>query len=95
MAERKRRTRVIGPHHTRRRSVQMRLLAGYGFWDVTSFPYGGSFHREREDRIVEVVPGGAVKYPMRESRVMFPDGRQAVVGNDALVPVDAPPSGLM
>lgn len=62
---------------------------GYGYWDVTQYPYGGCFRRATAPFAVTMVgPGG--KYPKRESVVVCPgDGgeRRLVVTNDALVAV--------
>lgn len=41
------------------------IRQGYGFWDVSSLPYGGSFHRASSAFGARVIgPGG--KYPERE-----------------------------
>lgn len=60
------------------------LLKGWGYWDVTSLPYGGNFRRSTQDTEVEIIEGGAVQYPKREKRIKFDDGRQAVVETHAL-----------
>ena len=58
------------------------IKAGWGYWDVTSYPYGGDFHRTSEDTEVIVLgPGG--KYPEMESKVRFANGRLGVVTNAA------------
>lgn len=37
--------------------VQKILQSGWGYYDVTSLPYGGSFHRASEDVTIEVIDG--------------------------------------
>ena len=65
------------------------LIQGWGYWDVSFHPYGGDFKRATADIEVEIIENGAVKYPQREKRIKFADGRQAVVENQALK-VEAP-----
>jgi len=40
----------------------MILKAGYGYWDVTSFPYGGCFRRAAQNTPVEVTEDMGIKY---------------------------------
>lgn len=53
------------------------LLSGWGYWDTTNYPYGGCFRRAGEDTPVTVLgPGG--KFPTRERKIRFADGRVGV-----------------
>lgn len=54
------------------------LKAGWGYWDTTYYPYGGCFRRASEDTQVVVIEK-AGKYPERERKVKFADGRTGVV----------------
>lgn len=67
------------------------IKQGYGYWDVTSFPYGGDFHRATSAFGVTMVgPGG--KYPQRQSIVTcagLRGPRRLVVKNDGLIPIHA------
>jgi hypothetical protein len=56
------------------------MLAGWGYWDVTGYPYGGNFKRLEADTEVCVL-GPAGKYPTRESKVIFPNGDKGIVDN--------------
>jgi hypothetical protein len=59
------------------------LLSGWGYWDTTNYPYGGCFRRATEDTVVTVLgPGG--KFPTRERKIRFADGRTAVAETRAL-----------
>jgi len=53
------------------------LKAGYGYWDVTVYPYGGCFKRAAADTQVTVIdePGGKYGYKVR-----FADGRIGMAG---------------
>jgi hypothetical protein len=53
------------------------IKQGYGYWDVTKYPYGGDFRRATEDRPIKEVLGGEIG--SRESRVKLLDGSIAVV----------------
>jgi hypothetical protein len=55
---------------------------GYGYWDVTKYPYGGDFKRFVDNESGKVI-AGTVKYPY-ETRVALDDGRTIVVKNDAI-----------
>ena len=63
-----------------------KIEKGHGYWDVTHFPYGGSFHRASGTELVQVIKDGAVQYPAREVRILFSDGRQAVIEKRAVTP---------
>lgn len=60
------------------------LQEGWGYWDTTSYPYGGSFRRATADVEVEVI-GPAGKYPTRERAIKFADGRTGVAELRAMV----------
>lgn len=60
------------------------LLKGWGYWDVTQYPYGGCFRRPNEDTPVTIIEGQG-KYA-DEKRVRFADGREGIVKSGALVP---------
>jgi hypothetical protein len=49
--------------------------SGWGYWDVTSYPYGGCFRRLAANTAV-VVTGEAVMKSGREYSVTFADGRK-------------------
>ncbi len=67
--------------------IQMyKIEKGHGYWDVTHFPYGGSFHRATGQERVQVILNGAVQYVNREVRILFEDGRQAVIEKRAVTP---------
>ena len=51
------------------------ILKGYGYWDVTKFPYGGCFKRTVED--TEVTTGAA--FGTEEIEVTFKDGSKGIV----------------
>ena len=38
------------------------LQSGWGYYDVTTLPYGGSFHRASEDISIEVIDGSKGQY---------------------------------
>jgi hypothetical protein len=59
------------------------LLQGWGYWDTTSYPYGGSFRRAPADTAVVIVrPAG--KHPAEEREIRFADGRVGVAPLRAL-----------
>lgn len=58
------------------------LGAGCGYYDVTSYPYGGCFRRANEDTPVTLVPGRG-QYG-DEVRVVFADKRAGIVRSAAL-----------
>ena len=56
------------------------LKKGWGYWDVTSFPYGGSFRRAIEEMTGRVVNGPANLYGAGlEYSVVWENGRSAVI----------------
>ncbi len=57
---------------------------GWGFWDVTHYPYGGSFRRATQDLEVTENLGPAGRYPQRETKVKLADGSLAIVPNESL-----------
>jgi len=38
------------------------LIGGYGYWDVTYYPYGGDFHRSQKDLSVNIIEDLGGKY---------------------------------
>jgi hypothetical protein len=62
---------------TNTNTEQRILIAGWGYYDVTSYPYGGSFHRATEDTPVTIVPGRG-QHP-NEVKVELPNHRFAIV----------------
>jgi len=54
---------------------------GVGYWDVTYYPYGGSFHRFLEETTVVPIER-AGKYPHREYKVRLPNGNYAIVDSE-------------
>ncbi len=63
-----------------------KLTKGQGYWDVTHYPYGGCFRRATGEERVQVIKDGPVQLPTREVRILFPDGRQAVIDKSAVTP---------
>ena len=63
--------------------MQAILKKGWGYWDITHYPYGGCFKRATENTIVSIV-GKAGKYPEQEREILFPDGRRAVAKLEAM-----------
>lgn len=58
------------------------IKQGYGYWDVTKYPYGGNFRRAAENRpIAEVLEQLTVK-GRSETKVKLLDGSVAVVRNE-------------
>jgi hypothetical protein len=55
---------------------------GYGYWDVTKYPYGGDFKSFVGGESGKIV-AGTTKYAY-ETRVLLDDGRTIVVKNDAI-----------
>jgi len=56
------------------------LKKGWGYWDVTFYPHGGSFHRATEDMTGKVVNGPANLYGQgMEYSVIWEDGRSAII----------------
>jgi hypothetical protein len=58
------------------------LKSGWGYWDVSKYPYGGHFGRASKDTQCETIDG-PVKYP-DEKRVKLNDGRELVCKSAAL-----------
>lgn len=54
---------------------------GWGYWDVTHYPYGGCFRRFTEDTPVRVIECANQRH---ESKVELPDKRHAWVDNRGL-----------
>ena len=59
------------------------LLAGWGYWDITKYPYGGAFRRSKVDQECDII-GPAGRFPNREREVRLSDGTMAVVELRAL-----------
>lgn len=57
------------------------LAKGWGYWDVTHYPYGGCFRRAVEDTPVLIIGPGM---KADDSEVCFPDGRKGYVRKQAL-----------
>jgi len=56
------------------------LKKGWGYWDVTHYPYGGSFHRADQDMTGKVVSGPANLYGKgMEYSVIWEDGKSAII----------------
>ena len=56
--------------------AQKILQNGWGYYDVTTLPYGGSFHRANEDITVEVIDGSKGRYPDEvQAKLQTPDGK--------------------
>lgn len=66
--------------------VLYKLEKGHGYWDVTHYPYGGCFRRATGCEVVQVIKDGPVQWANREVRILFPDGRQAVIEKRAVTP---------
>jgi len=64
---------------------------GWGYWDVTVYPYGGDFRRATSAFGVTLEgPGG--KYPQKQSIVTCAGQkgpRRLVVDNDGLIEIEA------
>lgn len=58
---------------------------GWGFWDVTHYPYGGNFDRAQDNLAIVENLGPAGRYPKLESKVRLADNRLAVVKNEAII----------
>lgn len=71
-------------------SEQRIIPAGWGYWDITYYPYGGCFRRASKQLHVVVTERGIGKHK-DESRVIFTDGRVGVVKSSCLLdnPTDA------
>jgi hypothetical protein len=62
----------------------MAIAKGWGFWDLTHYPYGGDFKRAQEDlRVAEVL--GPIK--AGEVKALLLDGRKVAVKTQALITV--------
>ena len=61
------------------------LLAGWGYYDITTTPYGGDFHRATEDMPIEIVEGKKGQHP-DEVVARTEAGRTIVVKSGALAP---------
>ncbi len=48
------------------------LQKGWGYWDVTRYPYGGDFKRAKEEMPVEIIGEGTKP---DEKKIQFADGR--------------------
>lgn len=60
----------------------LRFKKGYGYWDVTYYPYGGDFKRFKGDETGQEIKGEVKK--SNEIRVKLNDGRTIVVVKDAI-----------
>ena len=56
---------------------------GWGYWDVTNYPYGGDFKRFDGSEVGTRIKG-QVKLP-REIRVLLSDNRTIVVKDEAVI----------
>ena len=57
--------------------AQKILQSGWGYYDVTSLPYGGSFHRASEDVIIEVIDGSKGQHADEvQAKLKTPDGSE-------------------
>jgi hypothetical protein len=45
--------------------TELHLMAGSGYWDLTSYPIGGDFHRAPRDADLLVVCVGEISPPIR------------------------------
>lgn len=61
------------------------LKKGFGYWDITRYPYGGDFRRAVENTPVEIIPGKVGRYPARETEIEFSDGSRGVVQKRGLI----------
>jgi hypothetical protein len=69
----------------------MMLQKGWGYWDITNYPYGGNFHRLTSNTEVESLG----KYPgtkSPETKFRFKDGRVGVITDRAIIQTN-PPKG--
>jgi hypothetical protein len=55
--------------------------AGWGYWDVTTFGYGGDFRRPKQDVVVTVIGEGKTA---DECKFRLPDGRLGIGKRGAL-----------
>ena len=58
--------------------------SGYGYWDVSRYPYGGDFRRLTEDTQVEIIGEPIRIKGNMEVRVRFNDGRNGMIRVSAL-----------
>ena len=57
--------------------TQKILQRGWGYYDVTSLPYGGSFHRASEDVTIEVIDGSKGQQADEvQAKLKTPDGSE-------------------
>lgn len=57
--------------------AQRILQSGWGYYDVTTFPYGGSFHRASEDITIEVIDGSKGQHADEvQATLKTPDGSE-------------------
>ena len=62
----------------------IKLKKGFGYWDVTQYPYGGDFGRLKKDTTATVVDG-MVKYPNREVRATInKNGKKRTIVIDSI-----------
>ena len=57
------------------------LASGWGYWDITNYPYKGCFRRASNDVLVTVIGPGVMA---DEFKVRFPDNRIAIITKRAL-----------
>jgi hypothetical protein len=57
------------------------LKIGWGYWDVTRYPYGGCFRRATTNEVVTLIGAGN---KVDESKIAFTDGRVAYAPNRGL-----------
>lgn len=57
--------------------AQRILKSGWGYYDVTTLPYGGSFHRASEDITIEVIDGSkGQRADEVQAKLKAPDGSE-------------------
>lgn len=62
------------------------LKKGWGYWDVTSFPYGGCFRRASENMTGRVINGPANLYGNGlEYAVIWEDGKSAIISARGII----------
>ena len=53
------------------------LKPGWGYWDVTRYPYGGDFHRSSGELTGKIIPGPVKRGD--EVRMLLDDDRTIVI----------------
>ena len=61
----------------------LRIKKGYGYWDLTKYPYGGDFKRF-ESNTIAIETDGPVK-GANEIRLLLNDGRIVITDKDAIL----------